>query len=79
MSDWADKASQVMTETLIQCRAEKLTPEQTATAIDGAYPFGDRSNSPYKVWLRQRKEFFAKHGLPRKTSQKETGPQQALW
>lgn len=28
-------------------------------------PFGEREHHPYKVWLRERKLFFAQHGLPR--------------
>lgn len=54
-----------MTETLLKCRADGKTPADTAKAIDAAYPFGEREHHPYKVWLRERKLFFAQHGLPR--------------
>jgi len=31
--------------------------------IDASYPFGDRKYTPYKMWLKARKELFSKHGL----------------
>ena len=46
-------------------RENGKTPAETAKAIDDAYPFGDRAHHPYKVWLRERRLFFAQHGLPR--------------
>lgn len=65
MNTWATTARAVMAKTLLDCQAASMTPEATAKAIDAAYPFGDRSHHPYKVWLRERKEFFSRHGLPR--------------
>ena len=65
MGNWANAALTAMTETLLKCRAEGQTPADTAKAIDAAYPFGEREHHPYKVWLRERKLFFAQHGLPR--------------
>lgn len=65
MSSWADWAHAVMLETLLECEARGMNPEQKARAIDAAYPFGPRSHYPYKAWLRVRKAFFARHGLPR--------------
>ena len=54
-----------MNKTLMACRENGKTPAETAKAIDDAYPFGDRAHHPYKVWLRERRLFFAQHGLPR--------------
>ena len=74
VSHWVDASWSIMTETLLKCRGEGSTPAQTAKEIDAAYPFGQRKHHPYKVWLRERKSFFAKHGLPRNgdhKSQKE--------
>ena len=65
MGNWANAALTAMTKTLLKCRAEGKTPADTAKAIDDAYPFGEREHHPYKVWLRERKLFFAQHGLPR--------------
>lgn len=66
MSRWTDAAHLTMTATLLECNARGLDPQATARAIDDAYPFADRSNSPYRAWLKVRREFFANHGLPRK-------------
>lgn len=66
MSRWTDAAHLTMTATLLECNARGLDPQATAKAIDDAYPFADRSNSPYRAWLKVRREFFANHGLPRK-------------
>lgn len=66
MSRWTDAAHLAMTATLLECNARGLCPVATAKEIDDAYPFADRSNSPYRAWLKVRREFFAQHGLPRK-------------
>lgn len=65
MSKWGDISRAVMISSLIESEKQGLSPEETAMAIDAAYPFGERSHHPYKVWLNERKLFFAKHGLPR--------------
>ena len=66
MSRWINAAHLTMTATLLECNALGLDREAIAKAIDDAYPFADRSNSPYRAWLKVRREFFAHHGLPRK-------------
>ena len=67
MSTWGQVAHGVMLETLIECRKAGKSPEETAKAIDAAYPFGAREHHhPYKAWLKVRASFFAQHGLPRK-------------
>jgi hypothetical protein len=68
--NWAGKAISVMADTLLKCRADGKSPAETAKAIDAAYPFGERAHHPYKVWLRERKLFFAQHGLPRNGDKK---------
>ena len=65
MGRWVEAALTVMNKTLMACRENGKTPAETAKAIDDAYPFGDRAHHPYKVWLRERRLFFAQHGLPR--------------
>lgn len=52
MSTWGQVAHGVMLETLIECRKAGKSPEETAKAIDAAYPFGAREHHhPYKAWL----------------------------
>lgn len=48
----------------------------TIKDIDNAYPFGERKRTPYKMWLKVRKEKLIKLGLAKmKTNhkQKENG------
>ena len=70
MSQWVTSALTVMNKTLMACRESGKTPAETAKAIDEAYPFGERAHHPYKVWLRERRLFFAQHGLPRNGKRK---------
>ena len=62
---WSASARACMAGVLLKCQSNGMTPADTAKAIDAAYPFGERAHHPYKVWLRERKQFFALHGLPR--------------
>lgn len=62
---YADQARTVMLQTLLECRNQGLSADETAKAIDAAYPFGARSHWPYRAWLNERREFFATHHLPR--------------
>lgn len=34
---------------------------QRLKAIDAAYPFGQRKFWPYKMWLKARREYIARH------------------
>ena len=67
---YAETASAVMVKTLLKCREEGKSPEDSAKAIDAAYPFGERAHWPYKAWLNERRKFFAAHGLPRNGDRK---------
>ena len=67
-----ESAGTIPERTRLTMLAVLLTPdnqtrsrEEIAKAIDAAYPFGAREGYPYKVWLSERKVFFAKHNLPR--------------
>jgi hypothetical protein len=45
--------------------------ERIKKRIDDAYPFGERSNFPYKAWLIERRSAFIALGIPvRSTSKK---------
>jgi hypothetical protein len=48
---------------------------QIAADIEAAYSFGERKQWPYKAWLKARKEFFARHGLPLKTRRLTGAPE----
>lgn len=66
MGAWSDTAWAVMTNKLLECQAAGMSREETAKVIDEAYPFGQRSRTPYRAWLNVRRDFFARYGLPRK-------------
>ena len=38
--------------------------EQVKKLIDDAYPFDQRLNHPYKVWLDERRKVFVALGIP---------------
>lgn len=63
---WRETAAAVMAEVYLERSAAGDNKEQIAKAIDAAYPFGSRDHFPYKAWLAERREFFTRHGLPRK-------------
>lgn len=39
--------------------------------IDAAYPFGERENHPYKMWLKERKLCFQELGIIPPETKKE--------
>jgi len=66
-----DDAWNVMSSVRVKHLLDGVTDKAAiAKAIDAAYPFGERANWPYKAWLKCRREFFAAHGLPMRTSKK---------
>ena len=63
---WSNVAWRTMDEVRINGVKTGKNPAEIAKAIDAAYPFGERKYYPYKAWLSVRKEFFTRHGLPRR-------------
>lgn len=59
-SGWRKHSRRVIARTL-KAWAEQESPQiEAAIAMIGdAYPFGDRSNHPYKQWLKERKTAIA--------------------
>lgn len=70
---WSDRAWTTMERVRINGVQSGKNPAEIAKEIDAAYPFGERAHYPYKAWLSARKEFFAKHGLPRRTPKTPNG------
>lgn len=60
-----ERARLTMLAVLLAPGNQTRSRAEVAKAIDAAYPFGARVGYPYKVWLSERKVFFAKHNLPR--------------
>jgi hypothetical protein len=59
--DWASAARQTIQEVHMSLPDGATLAERTA-AVDAAYPFGQRAYSPYKTWLRARREYLCRHG-----------------
>jgi hypothetical protein len=77
---WRDIANRTIGRVLDECKADGmdllyLSPEQKKEIkkrIDAAYPFGQRTNFPYKAWLDARKAVFVSLNIPI-TSGKKSG------
>lgn len=42
--------------------------DERRKVVDASYPFGERAYSPYKAWLRARREYLTRYGhQPRNT------------
>jgi hypothetical protein len=58
---WADSARRKIQE-VHQRLPENATLAERQAAVDAAYPFGQRAYSPYKTWLRARREYLCRYG-----------------
>lgn len=61
MGYWSDTARRVIREVHDSLPAD-ATLEQRMKAIDEAYPFGPRQYSPYKTWLKARRDYLCRYG-----------------
>lgn len=61
MGYWADQARLIIYE-VHQSLPEKASLAERQAAIDAAYPFGERAHSPYKTWLRARRDYLCRYG-----------------
>jgi hypothetical protein len=50
---WRMEAAAVISEALEEGRAQGLEGKSLARFVSKAYPFGERTNYPYKVWLHE--------------------------
>lgn len=61
MGFWADQAKRVIREVHMSL-PETATLAERMKAVDAAYPFGERAYSPYKTWLKARREYLCRYG-----------------
>lgn len=61
---WYTSSWQHMHRVLQQALGAGHTGAELTKAIDGSYPYGQRSGWPYKAWLSARKDFCRLHSLP---------------
>ena len=63
MSTWGDISRATMAQKLKEGRASGLSSREILASIDAAYPFGERKYSPYKMWLKVRRDYLGFLGL----------------
>lgn len=73
MGSWADIARSTIQRVHAELPAESTLAERKA-AIDAAYPFGMRAYSPYRTWLRARREYLCSYGYVPKRAQHIESP-----
>ena len=61
MGSWADEARRTIQE-VHRSLPEGATLADRIKAVDEAYPFGERAYSPYKTWLKARREYLCRYG-----------------
>ena len=59
-NQWRSMAVKVITEAIDSSIASGLNREAMIRVINDSYPFGQRKQHPYKVWLDVREELLAK-------------------
>lgn len=69
---WYDRAKASITLVIERAKAEGITDvEEWYRRATAAYPFGVREYTPYKQWLKARREIFTLYGRkPTSESQK---------
>lgn len=60
---WAATASRTIATAISQSAAIGMSADETLDLVDRAYPFGERRGTPYKTWLRIRKEKLIAAGI----------------
>lgn len=61
MSGWADH-SRATIAVVHRSLPDTATLAERTTAVDAAYPFGERDYWPYKAWLKARKAYLRQFG-----------------
>jgi hypothetical protein len=59
---WRAIARKVITATLADLQ-DQGDPKRNLAYLDARYPFGERANYPYKVWLEERNRAIQSHPL----------------
>lgn len=61
MASWSQAARETIKE-VHRDLPDTATLAERKAAVDAAYPFGERAYSPYKTWLKARREYLCKYG-----------------
>jgi hypothetical protein len=63
-SRWYAHAASVIRQRLTEAEVQGLDAEATQRLVDAAYPFGERTNHPYRMWLRARRDLLHPANTP---------------
>lgn len=77
MGTWADQAAATIAE-VHKSLPETASLAERMKAVDEAYPFGERKYSPYKTWLRARRNYLARYGYQPKSKALVESPLERL-
>jgi hypothetical protein len=77
MTSWADEARRTIAE-VHRTLPDNATLADRKAAVDAAYPFGERAYSPYKTWLKARREYLCKFGYVPKGKPLEESPMERM-
>lgn len=61
--NWTELARDAVATAIAQAKRSDMTPDEILQWVDKAYPFVERSGTPYKTWLRIRKEKLIAAGV----------------
>lgn len=77
MTSWADEARRTIAE-VHRALPDTANLADRKAAVDAAYPFGERAYSPYKTWLKARREYLCKFGHVPKGRPLEESPMERM-
>ena len=77
MGYWSDTARKVIREVHATLPAT-ATLDERMKAVDEAYPFGERAYSPYKTWLKARRDYLCRYGYQPKNKQLLESPMERM-
>lgn len=77
MGSWAERARTRIAE-VHRTLPEDAPLADRIKAVDAAYPFGERAYSPYKTWLRARREYLVRYGYQPKGAPVTESPMERM-
>ena len=71
-SSWRRRSRQVIEQT--NAAHVHLEPRERLKKIRDAYPFGEKENHPYAIWLSEVREWKKRHGFYTEQGPQADGP-----
>lgn len=73
---WRKIAEKTISTIIYKGIRQRATLQEIKDKIDKSYPFGQRINHPYKIWLDERKKAFIALGILEKRTDNVTSQSQ---